>query len=180
LKTEGNRAGCKLDIYKLGAELECGLANSLEVFAADDALEGGASTECHLSDDYELIGQGNAIEGGTVLESAIANSFEFLLKTTRSRAEQVLNVCSSLTVSLSGRAILVRARHSWNAASPKFVMLLCSPNATLTRWLQLPNVRSGMLSSLGQPERSTRRRDGHKLKGWNSPHPIAVRLEHLN
>jgi len=36
-----------------------------------------------------------------------------------------------------------------------------------------------MLSSLGQPERSMRRREGHALKGSFLPHPIAVRLEHL-
>jgi len=39
---EGNRAGCKLDIFELGAECECSPADTFEVFVADDALEGGA------------------------------------------------------------------------------------------------------------------------------------------
>ena len=55
--TEGNRTGCKLDIFELGAELECVFANSLEVFVADDALEGGAVAKCQLFDYLELIGE---------------------------------------------------------------------------------------------------------------------------
>jgi len=76
IKNEGNRAGCKLDIFELGAELECATANSLEVFVADDMLEGGAGGERQLFDDFEIIGEGNALEDGTGLECASANSFE--------------------------------------------------------------------------------------------------------
>jgi len=43
--TEGNQAGCKLEIFELGAALECTTANSFEVFVADDAFEGGAFDE---------------------------------------------------------------------------------------------------------------------------------------
>ena len=71
---KGNRAGCKLDIFELGAELECGLADSLEVFVADDALEGGAVSECHIFDDFEFIGKGNAFEGA-VLKRIPLNDF---------------------------------------------------------------------------------------------------------
>jgi len=66
--TEGNRARCKLDIFKLGALLECATDNSFEVFVADDAFEGGATGECRLFDDFELIGESDALEGGASLE----------------------------------------------------------------------------------------------------------------
>ena len=75
-KSEGNRAGCKLDIFELVAALEYVIANSFEVFVADDAFEGGTVVERQKLDDFELIGKGNAFEGGTVLECAIADSFE--------------------------------------------------------------------------------------------------------
>jgi len=73
---EGNRAGCKLEIFELGAQIECASANSLEFFVADDALEGSAVGERLLFDDFEIFGEGNALEGGAVLESAHANSFD--------------------------------------------------------------------------------------------------------
>jgi len=77
---EGNRFGCKLDIFELGAVLECGIANSLEVFVADDALEGGAFVERLLLDDFELIGESDTSEGGIVLECAMADSPEFFVE----------------------------------------------------------------------------------------------------
>ena len=101
------------------------------------------------------------------------------MKTTRLREVHSTKPHSSMTLSLSGRVILVRAKQPPNASSPKFVMLLCSPNTTLTRCSQLANVSLGMLSSLGQPERSTQRRNRQLQKGCWSPHPIAVRLRHL-
>ena len=79
MTTEGNRAGCKLNIFELGAELECAFADSLEVFVADDVLEGGAIVEHHKIDDLELIREGDASEGGAVLECASANGFEFFV-----------------------------------------------------------------------------------------------------
>ena len=74
--TERSRAGCKLDIFELGAACECSIVNSFEVFVADNALEGRAKAESHLFDDCELIGEGDTLEGGTVLESVIADSLE--------------------------------------------------------------------------------------------------------
>jgi len=76
LNFEGSRAGCKLDIFELGAVLECGIANSLEVFVEDDALEGGARGERQLFDDFEVIGEGGALECGTALECGNADSPE--------------------------------------------------------------------------------------------------------
>ena len=73
---EGNRAGCKLGIFELGAALERVIANSLEVFVPDDAFEGSAIGESHSSDDFKLIGESDALESGTLLECALANSFE--------------------------------------------------------------------------------------------------------
>ena len=66
--TEGNRAGCTLDIFELGAVLECGSVDSLEVFVADDALEGGAMGKCCVFDDFEVIGESDTREGGTSSE----------------------------------------------------------------------------------------------------------------
>jgi len=74
--TEVNRAGCKLDIFELGAVLECEIADSLEVFVADDALEGGAIDERRHIDAFEIIGEGDAREGEAVLECVLADSFE--------------------------------------------------------------------------------------------------------
>ena len=68
MTTEGNRAGCKLDIFELGAELECFLANILEVFAADDTFEGSAMVKCFLFDDFKIIGESDAFEGGALLK----------------------------------------------------------------------------------------------------------------
>ena len=102
----------------------------------------------------------------------------FLLQTTSSREEQRENVAFSRTSSLLGRVKRVRAMHCWNACSPKLVILLCSPNTTLTRWGHSPNVSSGMLSSLsnrrGQFEegRGTCRRAAASptqfQRGWNT------------
>jgi len=74
--TEGNRADCKLDIFELGAVLECAIANSLEVFVADDTFEGGASAKNTTSDDFELIGESGTREGETVTKCFLANSLE--------------------------------------------------------------------------------------------------------
>ena len=60
---EGNRVGCKLDVFELGALLERAIADSLEVFVADDAFEGSAVGERQLFDDCELIGEGDTREG---------------------------------------------------------------------------------------------------------------------
>ena len=51
-----------------GAELECSLADSLEVFVPDDALEGFAFGERQLFDDCELIGESDTREDGAVCE----------------------------------------------------------------------------------------------------------------
>ena len=51
---EENRAGCKLDIFELGAVLECIIANSFEFVVADDVLEVCAVAKRHLFDDLEL------------------------------------------------------------------------------------------------------------------------------
>ena len=67
MNTEGNRAGCKLDIFELGAALECAISDSLEVFVADDAFEGGAFIERPFFDDCELIGESDTREGGAIL-----------------------------------------------------------------------------------------------------------------
>jgi len=58
----------ELDIFKLGAGLECTIANSLEVFVEDDALEGGAFDEHRCFEDFELIGESDTREGTAVLE----------------------------------------------------------------------------------------------------------------
>ena len=56
--------------------MECAIANSFEVFVADDVLEGGAMGERQLFDDFELIGESHALEGGAALEYGNANSLE--------------------------------------------------------------------------------------------------------
>jgi len=56
--------------------LECAIADRLEVFVADDALEGGASDERQLFNDFEFIGQGDTRELGALLESPPADSLE--------------------------------------------------------------------------------------------------------
>ena len=56
--------------------MECSFVDSLEVFVADDALEGSAVAERQMFYDFEFIGEGNALEGGAVLECASADSFE--------------------------------------------------------------------------------------------------------
>ena len=68
ITTEGNRAGCKLDIFELGTELECAMANSLEVFVADDAFEGVAYSERQLFNDFEVFGEGDTREGEAFIE----------------------------------------------------------------------------------------------------------------
>jgi len=73
----------------------------------------------------------------------------------------------------------LRVEQPPNAPDPIFAMLLCFLNTTSTRWEQLKNTNSGMLSSLGQQERSTRRRERHWSKGLITPHPIVMRLGHL-
>ena len=77
---ERNRAGCKLGIFELGAELECVIANSFEVFVADDALEGGAIVKRPKFDRFERIGEGDIHEGGTSLECHFVNNFEVVVE----------------------------------------------------------------------------------------------------
>ena len=60
--------------------MECAIADSLEVFVAEDAFEGGAFMERTTFDNFELIGEGNTHEGVAFMECAIANSFEILVE----------------------------------------------------------------------------------------------------
>ena len=159
--------------------MECALANSFEFFVADDTFEGGATAERKLFDDFELIGEGDTLESGTALEHVRTDSLEVLVEDDALEGGAIGKTKSSMTSSLSGRVILLSAEHLANADILKFVMLLCSPNTTLSRWSQLASASSEMLSSLANPERSTRRRERHTLNGWNSPHPIEARLGHL-
>ena len=64
--TEGNRAGCKLDIFELRAQLKSRTANRFKVFAADDAFEGFAIEESNIFDDFELIGESDTREGAAI------------------------------------------------------------------------------------------------------------------
>jgi len=49
--------------------LECGTANFLEVFVADDAaFEGVAEGERQLLDDFEIVGEGDTREGAASSE----------------------------------------------------------------------------------------------------------------
>ena len=48
-------------------------ADSLEMFVADDALQGGAFDEHHLSDDIEVIGEGDTHEGGALIKCSLSN-----------------------------------------------------------------------------------------------------------
>jgi len=75
-RTEGNRVGCKPDIFELVATLECPTADSFEFFVADDALERGAAGERTLSNNFMPIREGNALEGGTLLECVLADSLK--------------------------------------------------------------------------------------------------------
>ena len=68
ISSEGNRAGCKLDIFELGTELKRANTDSLEVFVEDDAFEGGAISEHHLFHDFELIGESDTREGEAFIE----------------------------------------------------------------------------------------------------------------
>ena len=54
--------------FEGGTVLECVMANSVEVFVADDALEGGAAGQRHLFNDFELIGESDTREGAAKLE----------------------------------------------------------------------------------------------------------------
>jgi len=44
------------------------MPDSLEMFVADDALEGGAPAVRPLFDDFELIGESDTLEGVATLE----------------------------------------------------------------------------------------------------------------
>jgi len=70
--TKGNRAGCKLDIFELEADMERAATDSLDVFVKDDALEFCAPAERTLFDDFELIWKGDAREGGAILECLLS------------------------------------------------------------------------------------------------------------
>ena len=70
--TEGNRAGCKLDIFELRAQLKSRTANRFKVFAADDAFEGFAIEESNIFDDFELIGESDTREGGATAEYCLS------------------------------------------------------------------------------------------------------------
>jgi len=70
----------ELEIFELGAHLEYAIADSLEFFVADGALEGGAMSKRQLFDDFELIGEVDIFEGRTVLEYSHADSFEVFVK----------------------------------------------------------------------------------------------------
>ena len=72
IKTEGNRAGSKLEIFELGAALEYALTNSFEVFVTDAALEGGAIDERPILDDLELIGESDIRESVAVCECCLS------------------------------------------------------------------------------------------------------------
>ena len=52
--------------------LDRALADSFEVFFADDELEGGAAAERHLFDYFELIGESDALESGAELECVLS------------------------------------------------------------------------------------------------------------
>jgi len=52
-----------VDIFKLGAALECAATDSFDVIVADDALEGEASAKRTRCDDFELIGESDTREG---------------------------------------------------------------------------------------------------------------------
>ena len=56
--------------------MECAIADSLEVFVADDTFKGRAIDERHLFDDFEIIREGHAREGGAALECALADRLE--------------------------------------------------------------------------------------------------------
>ena len=71
-KTEGIRAGCKLDIFELDALLECTIADIIEFFVADDTLEGGAGGERPVFNDFELIGESDTREGVASCECPLA------------------------------------------------------------------------------------------------------------
>ena len=133
-KTEGNRAGCKLDILELGTEHESEFADSFEVFAADDTFEGGEVGELPSSMTASLSGKVILLREEQFWNAARSRVLRILLKTTRLREVHSPNALGSMTVSFSGRVIVVRALQSWNEFSAKFVMLLCSRNTTLTRW----------------------------------------------
>ncbi len=52
--------------------MECVIADSFEVFAADDALEGGTFAESLLFDDFELTMKGDTREGVAALECCLS------------------------------------------------------------------------------------------------------------
>ena len=64
----GSPKDIELEIFELGAGLECGLTNKLKFFVADDAFEGGTTAERHLFDDCELIGESDTREGEALTE----------------------------------------------------------------------------------------------------------------
>jgi len=72
ISTEGNRFGCKSDVFELGAHYECAFADSLEGFIADDALEGGAFDERQIFNGFEFIGESDTREGVAFLECCIS------------------------------------------------------------------------------------------------------------
>ena len=52
--------------------MECVLADSVEVFVEDDALEGGAFDEYQIFDDFELFGESDIHEGEAILECCLS------------------------------------------------------------------------------------------------------------
>jgi len=82
------------------------LQASLEVFVADDALEGEAFDERHLFDAFELIGEGNTFEGVIIMKCVFADSFEAFVEDDALEGG-AFNKRHRFDV--SGRVILVRA-----------------------------------------------------------------------
>jgi len=60
--------------------LECAMADSLEIFVEDDALEGGAFEESRLYDIFEDLGESDTLEGVATRECVFANSLEVFVE----------------------------------------------------------------------------------------------------
>ena len=91
----------KLDICELGAECECAIADGLEVFVADDALEGGAFGKRTLTDASELIGEGYALEDGATTHAGVSET-----------GHVIVNIYAPKEQTALKRAI-------WNARQPR-------------------------------------------------------------
>ena len=139
--------------------MECIIANILEAFVADDALEGGAPAERTRFDIFEHIGKSDTREGGAASECMLANSFEVFVED-----DAFEGGASVERMLFDDFEVIGEGDTHEGVAVTEGLHSNIRNDAVLTEYqthemATAINENSGMLSSLGHPERSTRRRE---------------------